>query len=158
MNIKVFCAWLTRNNYPFKMVNYGENSYFYNAPGYIYQAINIFVSGANIADIKKQLKPVEAYCKKYNLDIFSRSSYLYNYITGAYDFEMVIRTPENAAEAANYYQYRDASLHECENLIHKYHVDGIYKTHGAQLNNELKKIMDYYGALYNRSLIKAVNL
>lgn len=158
MNNKIFCAWLTRNNYPFKMVNYGENSYFYNAPGYIYQAADITLAGANIADIKKQLKPLEAYCKKYNLDIFSRSRYLYNYITGLYDFSLVIRTAENAAGAANYYQYRDASLHECEAVIHNYHVKGIYKTQAADLEKELKKIMDYYGALYNRSLIKAVNL
>jgi len=154
MTIETLCNYLKKNNYTYKLNIYGDEHYFYNAPGYTYTAAEIMLENTDINPLRAEIDKIQKYVKRYNLDIFHRSNIRFNYVTNKYNYYLAIRTSENKAAAENYYFYRDQSITECENLIHEYHVKGIYDSMHKMLNYKLKKIIDKYGDQYNDSLLK----
>lgn len=154
--LKIFSKWAEKHNFKHEFVNYGETHYFYNAPGYTYKVISIELAAYTIAEIAKQEQKINKYINRYSMEIIHRPRYQYNYMTNQYNLNLRIRTAADRSESENYYFFRDKSIEECEKLIHEYHESGKYNSHHAELNNRLRKIMDYYGSLYNQSLIKEV--
>lgn len=154
MTVETLCNYLNKNKYNYNLKLYGDTGYFKNAPGYTYHAIEISLENDDINALRNELLSIEKYAKRYNLDIFHRSNFRFNYVTNKYNYFLVIRTAENKAAAENYYFYRDQSINECENLIHEYHVKGIYYSMHKMLNYKLEKIIDKYGDQYNDSLLK----
>lgn len=159
MNINNFKKWLDSKGIKNELVNYGDSSYFYNAPGCTYEAATITIEADTIPGINPILKQIKNYCSRYNLDIFRECNrYNFNYVTYKYNYVLVVRTAADAAAIENYYKYQGASVNDCEMLIHEYHEAGLYKTMHKELEKQLREIMDKYGIQYNRSLIKAVKV
>ena len=147
--------WLINNGYTFEPVQYGDGSYFYNAPNYTYTAVKICISGNTINDIKTSENKLKKHIKN-RYDIITESHYLYNYVSNEYNFFITIRTLTDKQEAENYYIYKDASIEFFEIAQHVYMQMGIYESHKEEFNKLIRDKMDYYGSLYNQSLIRAV--
>lgn len=152
----IFSKWLTKHNYKHSFVNYGESHYFFNAPGYIYKVVSIELAADTIQEITKQEQQINKYINRYSMETINRPRYQYNYMTNQYNYTLRIRTAADRSESENYYYFRDKSIEECEKLMHEYHESGKYNSHHAELNIKLREIMDHYGSLYNKSLIKEV--
>ena len=157
MTIKTLCKYLENNNYKYELTLYGDEGSFENAPGYVYEAATITIESRTSNDLRRSIDQIEKYAKRYNLDIFHRGHISFNHLTDKFYCILVIRTYENKNGIDKYYSFWDMSHNACDNLIHEYHENGLYKSHNAELNAKLKDIMNYYGNLYNESLKQVVN-
>ena len=153
--MKKLLAWLNKHGYKFEPVNFG-NDYFYNAAAPHYSGATVCIESDNINEIRNQEQHITKYCNRYNYDMPFISRVWWNYTTNKYNLYITIRTGSDAAASENYEAYATPCRTACENLIHEYHEAGKHESHRKELNEGLKKLMDYYGALYNRSLIKQV--
>lgn len=154
MTIDTLCNYLKKNNYTYKLNVYGDEHYFYNAPGYTYTAAEITLENKDINPLRAEIDKIQKYVKRYNLDIFHRSNIRFNYVTNKYDVFLAIRTPENKLESENYYYYLNECKNAIDNLIHEYYKKGIYHTKHKELNVKLRMIMDFYGEQYNDYLLE----
>jgi len=131
-------AWLEKNNYNYEVVKLGYD-YFYNAPKIEKEAVII----------KIPLKDAVKYNK---LKIHQNR---YNYI-GVWDginpdiYAITLIDNASYNDLTQYETARNASVQECENLIHRYHTEPL----AINLNRELEKIMYRHGTNYNMTLAK----
>ena len=144
--MKNIIKWLDKNNIEYDLVTIGEK-YFNNAAPLHFQAIQITVwydkyNNYNLQNANKE-KALK-YCTRYGYKVFN------SWFTGNYD--TVIITTAAAYNAIKLYQeYSAPAAAECELLMHRYYTEPLT----INLNNELKKIMFKYGALYNAALNQA---
>jgi hypothetical protein len=150
--MKKLLAWLNKNNYSHKPAFYGS-SYFYNVPEIRKEAAEITISSNNIKEVTKQADKLRKYASRYNYTIKHESRINCTYY-GEYYTTLFLLPDADAAALEHYYFFQDAAAAECELLIHEYHEAGKHETHAAELNTQLRAIMDNYGAMYNRSFIK----
>ena len=131
----------------FYIETYGDNSYFTNAPNFIYKGVVIcFDYNAEagpdyfrkFAQLEKMLK---TYCKKYNYNM-RVDSYFYGYKY------LYICRESDREKADNYYYFRDAARQECEQTAHEFYTAGTPE----KINGALYEIMEKYGAAYNEFL------
>jgi DNA polymerase elongation subunit (family B) len=153
--MKKLFNWLNKHGYKYNVRSCGESHYFYNAPGCIQETAEITISGLNIRDVSKKAEALQKYITKYNYVIYNAGR-IHCDIYGEYSQTFFIITEAAAAALENYYLYRNAAIAQCELFIHEAHENGTYKTHHAELENQLRAIMDDYGTLYNRSLLKLI--
>ena len=147
--------WLLKNNYDYTLQACG-GSYFYNAPGLHIDAASVEISGPDISDVRNKQRRLESYVNRYNYTILHDNRLACD-CYGVYHKTLLIISNNGAAALEKYNLFHSSASADCELLIHKYHIEGIYKTHHEQLEQELRGIMDYYGSLYNQALIVPVN-
>ena len=152
--MKKLIAWLNKNDYTHKPAYYSGN-YFYNVPEIRKEAAEIEIKSDVLKEVKEKADKLRKYAARYNY-IIKHESRLNCNVYGEYTIYFYIMPEADAATLEHYYFYADAARAECELLIHEYHKAGKHQTHAAELNAALKIIMDKYGALYNRSLIKII--
>lgn len=146
--------WLNRNDYTHKPTFYAGN-YFYNAPEIRKEAAEITIISKDIKEVTTKADKLRKYARRYDYKIMVDSRLFCN-VYGEYTQTIILFPNEDAAALDHYNLFANAAANECELLIHEYHEAGKHKTHAAELNAALKIIMDNYGAMYNRSLIKAI--
>ena len=154
--MKRLIAWLKNNDYRFKEVNYGESHYFYNAPGFIYTALQVTISNEDIKAIRQAENKLKKHINN-KYDVISESHYWWNYCTNQYDYSITIRTYADKAGSDNYYYFRDKAIEFFEIAQHVYIQMGIIESNRKEFNDLVRAKMDYYGSLYNQSLIKVVS-
>lgn len=126
--------------------SFGEEKYFFNAPGFTYTgALVTFEYNAEApAEYFRELSKIEErikkYCRRYNYFYISSLGYGARYLT--------ICTAADRERADNYYFFRDASIRDFETMQHQNHQNGTPE----KISSEARKIMDHYGTLYNQFL------
>lgn len=132
----------SRNEPPttYRRETYGDSSYFYNAPGYLYPAaiLHFDYNGTGADYYRKQAqleKIIRTYCRKYGYEVFNEGGY-----PGGRYFS--IATAADRAGSETYYFYRDAARDECE----RYHNEN---PDDQNAEKALHAIMDAYGEAYN---------
>lgn len=122
---------------------YGDNSYFTNAPNFIYPGAVVILdyntsAPADYYRKQKQLeKMILKYCKRYNYEIKSR--YFYG------EQVMTITTCADQEAANNYYFFRDRCRQECEQEAHRLYTEG----KPEEVNARMGEIMTEHGNYYN---------
>lgn len=148
--MKKLYKWLENNGITYKIVEYGERGYFYNADGVVYDAAQVFIKWDDVGGYyaaAKIAEKIRKYCNKYNYDIF------HNAVHCGETF-LAIRTAESRDASEAYYFYRDKAVNICDHIIHNFHTQGVNDT--ALLEAKLRRVMDYYGAKLNRARIRFV--
>lgn len=127
----------------FELIPYGGN-YFFNtfihvdALRFCFQYSN---GAGNYAELIKQAQKIKKYAARYGFAI----CYEGHNLTGFY-FSVI---PADEKKQLDIYHYfADMARDESENLIHSYHINGIYKSLFKQLDTELRSIMARYEKLY----------
>lgn len=126
-------------------VTYGDY-YFYNAPNFIYNAFLICFDYnveagkeyfKNLRDIEEKIRK---YARRFGYEIF-------NSTVNPWSRSFVIASRADREKAKTFYYYRDAAINAVNEAIHAAAVAG-----REFEQNELKNIMDTYGAAYNERL------
>lgn len=142
-----FITWLNKKGYPNRSTSYGGR-YFFNVscttPGVL-----IELDRDNFLYPAKAEKEIFSYCKKYGYKVISSGFNLFCTWYG------VIKE-EAAAELEAYWHYSGESVKECEQIMHNYHLNGIYNSHHAELEKELREVMNRYEQDYIRSCFHVV--
>lgn len=126
---------------------YGEEHYFYNAPGFTYPgaivALDYNTDGPEeyFRDLDRIEKRLESYARRYNY-LATRRCIDYKTV-----FYTIIRAEDRAA-ADTYYFFRDSCRQDCEQAAHELYTAG----HPERVEATLRGIMDSYGAAYNERL------
>ena len=125
------------------------STYFYNVPPMVFNVaiVSIDYDTTTPEEMKRQEraeKKLETYCKKYGYMIYNRHS------TPGYRFFYVADTEQYYA--LDYLNMFVTESHDkCIQYMHEHHGEP-----DAEVNAEVKKIMNYYGNMYNDA-IKAIN-
>ena len=152
--MKNLIAWLNKHEYTHKPVFYAAN-YFYNVPEIKAEAAEITIKSNNIKEVTTKADALRKYASRYNYQIMIDGR-IHCDVYGEYHQTIILLPDKAAAVLENYNFFADAARTESELLMHEYHEAGKHKTHAAALNNELRDIMNKYGAMYNRSFIKII--
>ncbi len=148
--MKKLIAWLNKHDYTHKPAYFG-GSYFYNVPEIKTEAAEVVIISKNIKEVTTKADALRKYVNRYNYQIMIESRIHCN-VYGEYNISFYILPGEAAAALEHYNFFADAARAECELLQHEY-----YKScRHDEVNNAMRVIMDKYGAMYNRSLIKIV--
>lgn len=139
--------WLDKNGFDYKIVKYGSD-YFYNT-SVSFDAVMVVFDREKYGSCIKASEKVEKYAARYGYKIITDG---YN-ISGAW---LSIGTSENVLSLHNYWNYQEKAIKECEVIMHNYHLNGIYNSHHAQLESELKSIMSKYESEYIKNSFHVV--
>ena len=137
-----FKAWLDKKGYPYRPTSYGGR-YFHNVSCSV-NAVLIELDRDNFLYPTKAEQDIFKYCKKYGYEVISSGYNLYCTWYG-------IVKAEDAPTIKSYWDITSASVAECEIIMHNYHLNGIYNSHHAQLEKELRQVMDRYENIYIKS-------
>lgn len=145
--MKKITSWLERKGYPYRPTSYGGR-YFHNVSCSV-NAVLIELDRDNYLYPTKAEQDIFKYCKKYGYEVISSGYNLYCTWYG-------IVKAEDAPTIRSYWDITAASVAECEIIMHNYHMNGIYNSHHAQLEKELRQVMDRYESDYIRSCFHVV--
>lgn len=145
--MKRLLKWLTKNGYDYKIVQYGSN-YFFNT-SLSFDCVMVHFDREKYGACVKESAKVEKYACRYGYKIISDG---YN-LNGAW---LSIGTVEEVNQLNLYWKYEKESVKRCEVVMHNYHLNGIYNTHHADLEKELKSIMSRYESEYIRNSFHVV--
>lgn len=148
--MKNLYAWLTKYGYTYEKKTAAGN-YFYNVPEISIEAATIEINTADIKELRTKQKQLEKHLQQYNYHIFIDAR-LQCDVYGVYHKYYYLTSCKNAAILEKYNIFADAARTECEHLQHEYYTTGRHD----EVNDAMRAIMDNYGAMYNRSLIKAI--
>lgn len=148
--------WLMKNDYSYKVEACG-GSYFYNAPGCHVVAAAVDIVGPDLNEVRTRQNKLEKYLYRYNYVILHDNRLSCDCFNNYHKYFLIVST-DGAAAIEQFEIFHGAAAADCELLIHKYHVEGIYESNHEELEKALRGIMDYYGSLYNQSLIRPVEL
>lgn len=145
--MKKLFAYLDKIGVNYRPVEYGYN-YFQNVQPFTCSAALVSFEFNEIKSVCKwhqQEKMIRKYCNRYGYIVCNEGGCL-----GEYWFTVMRKADKDILN--DYSVFERNSVSECEILAHKFYT-GIVS--GIVLNDECKKIMDYYGSLYN-DFLKAV--
>ena len=148
--MKNLFKWLQKYGYTYEAKT-ATGNYFYNVPELSLEAATIEINTADIKKLRSQQKKLEKHLQQYNYHIFIDAR-MQQYFDGTYHKFFYVTSGSNAAILEKYNIFADAARAECELLAHEYYKTG----RNAEVNNALREIMDKYGAMYNRSFLKAI--
>lgn len=147
-------SWLIKNNYTYEVKACG-GSYFYNAPGCHIEAAAVDIVGPDLNEVRARQNRLEKYINRYGYYILFDNRLSCDRFNN-YNKSFLIVSVDGAAALEQFEIFHGAAAADCELLIHKYHIEGIYHSKHEELEQSLRGIMDYYGSLYNQSLIHPV--
>lgn len=148
--MKKLLSWLNKHDYTHKPAFYTGN-YFYNAPEIKTEAAEITITSKNIREVTAKADTLRKYAGRYKYQIMIDGR-IHCDIYGEYHQTIILLPDAAAAALENYYFFADAAAAECELLQHEYYMTGRH----AEVNAAMLEIMNKYGAMYNRSLIKII--
>lgn len=124
----------TLQNASYKIVKYGAD-YFYNTK-ISHDAIMICFdyTTALYTELAKLSKTIEKYATRYGFSIISSWHHL-----GGFGFSLMESEKWDAIQLLH--TFEEYARQDADELIHKYHVEGKYNTHHAQLEAELYNIL-----------------
>lgn len=139
--MKKLFSYLDKIGVNYRPVEYGYN-YFQNVQPFTCSAALVSFEFCDYATVNKwhiQEKKIRRYAERYGYIIINEGGCL-----GECWFT-VMRKADNDI-LSDYSVFERNSIFECETLAHKYYTGAVS---GIVLNDECRKIMDYYGSLYN---------
>lgn len=142
-----FIKWLDKKGYPYETTSYGGR-YFFNV-SCTAAGVLIALDRDNFLYPAKAEKDIFSYCKKYGYTVISSGFNLFSTWYG------VVKA-DAAEDVKKYWHYSGESVKECEQIMHNYHLNGIYNTHHAQLEEELRQVMNRYEKEFIKSRFKVI--
>lgn len=142
-----FKKWLDKKGYPYRNTSYGGR-YFFNVSVNV-PAVLIELDRDNYLYPAKAEKEIFTYCRKYGYTVISNGFNLFSTWYG-----IIPKAAEK--EIRSYWHYSGESVKECEQIMHNYHLNGIYNSHHAQLEQELRRVMDRYESEFIKSCFHVV--